>query len=110
MSEAQTSPEQSEADQAAEWLEKITRDPMSDARRGTVTVVSASEPAAKGRYQECTVELRTAGDGIPDAVVTTAVVLPRTVWPRAGDVLPADISVSQPEHLEVVWEALTRRR
>lgn len=99
----------SELDEAAEWLEKITRDPMIDARPGSVTVLSVTDPVGRSRYQECTVELRTAGDGIPDAQVTTAIVLPRKVWPRVGDILPARISASDPSHLEVDWEALTRR-
>ena len=102
--------EESELDQAAAWLEQITRDPMADAVAGSVRVVAASEPQGRARYQECAVDLIADAAGVDAAAVATAVVLPRTVWPRVGDVLPARISVSDPQHLEVDWNALTRRR
>lgn len=101
--------EGSELDRVASWLEKVTRDPLADAVRGRVRVVSASEPAARGRYQECDLELVAEADGIPPTVVRQQLVFPRKVWPRAGDVVPARISRSRPDVFEADWDRLTRR-
>lgn len=99
----------SELDKAAAWLERLTRDPLADAVRGRVTVLAASEPAARGRYQECALELAVEGDGVPRTVVTQQLVFPRAVWPRVGDAVPARVSRSRPDVFEADWDRLTRR-
>lgn len=98
-----------ELERVASWLEKITRDPMADAVAGRARVTAAPPPVARGRYQECAVELVVEADGIPETAVAMAVVFPRSVWPRVGDVLPARISRSNPQAVEVDWERLRRR-
>ncbi len=99
----------SELDKAAAWLERITRDPLADAVRGRVTVLTASEPAARGRYQECELELAVEADRIPRTIVTQRLVFPRTVWPRVGDAVPARISRTHPDVFEADWDRLSRR-
>lgn len=101
--------EQSELEQATQWLERVTRDPMADAVAGTVQVVAASPPAGRGRYQECHLDLRAEARGIPSTLVTASLVFPRKTWPAAGDVVPARISRSHPETFEADWERLSRR-
>lgn len=96
-------------DSTTAWLEKIIRDPMADAVTGRVRVLSASEPARRGRYQECQVELAVEAPGIPTTVARQALVFPRNRWPRAGDIVPARISRSQPDALEADWERLSPR-
>lgn len=99
----------SELDKAAAWLERLTRDPLADAVRGRVTVLAASQPATRGRYQECELELAVEAAGIPRTVVSQQLVFPRSVWPRAGDAVPARISRTQPEVFEADWDRLSRR-
>ncbi|RLK52851.1 hypothetical protein [Microbacterium telephonicum] len=99
-------PEQSELDQAAEWLEKLAKDPMADAVRGRVRIVAVTPPAERGRYQECVVDLAVEAAGIAPVEVTQHVVFSRKRWPAVGVVLPARISVSVPENLEVAWDAM----
>lgn len=96
-------------DEAAEMLEKITRDPLADAVRGRVRIVSASERTGRARYQPCTLEVVTQADGIPETRVQTEVVTSAKYWPRVGSVLPALISPSDPTHIEVDWDALARQ-
>ena len=96
-------------DKAAAWLERLTRDPLADAVRGRVTVLAASEPAARGRYQECELQLAVEADGVPRTVVTQQLVFPRAVWPRVGDAVPARISRTQPDVFEADWDRLSRR-
>ena len=99
-----------ELDRAARWLEKLTRDPLADAVAGRVQVRSASAPRPRGRYQECALELDVAADGIPaGTVIAHRAVFSRDRWPREGDVLPAQISRSRPELVEIDWERLTPR-
>jgi len=102
-------PEPSELDKAAAWLERLTRDPLADAVRGRVRVVAVSEPAARGRYQECDLDLLVEADGIPPTRVRQQLVFPRKTWPRVGDVVPARVSRSDPEVFEADWDRLTRR-
>lgn len=97
-----------EIDDIAQQLEKLTSDPLADAVAGTVTVVSASEPVGRARYQECTLELRPSAPGVADTVIHSAVVTSRRYWPRVGAVLPARVSVSDPQHIDVDWDALAR--
>lgn len=89
-------------------LERLTGDPMAGAVPGTVTVLSASEPTGRARYQECTVELSAEAPGIGPAVVRTGVVTTRRHWPTVGAVLPARVSVSTPTVVDVDWDALAR--
>lgn len=96
-------------DEAAEMLEKITRDPLADAVRGTVRVVSASERVGRARYQACELEVITTTEGIPETRVHTEVVTSAKYWPRVGSTLPALISPSDPTHIEVDWDALARQ-
>lgn len=95
--------------QAAQWLERITGDPLADAVRGRVRVVAVSAPEGRRRYQECTVELAVTADGAPAHTLTQVVVLPRSAWPKVGDVLVAAVSPSRPDALEVDWSPLARR-
>ena len=97
-------------DDAAEQLEKLTGDPMAGAARGTVTVLTASEPDGRARYQECRLRLRATGDDVAEAIVETAVVVDRRHWPRAGATLPARISRTHPGTIDVNWDALARGR
>lgn len=99
----------SDLDRAAAWLEKLTRDPLADAVRGRVTVVAASAPARRGRYQECELDLLVEADGIPPTRVTQALVFPVKRWPRAGDAVPARISRAQPHVFEADWDRLSPR-
>lgn len=95
--------------QAVQWLERITGDPLADAVRGRVRVVAVSAPEGRRRYQECTVELAVTADGAPPHTLTQVVVLPRSAWPKVGDVLVAAVSPSRPDALEVDWSPLARR-
>lgn len=99
---------QSELEQATQWLEAITGDPMADAVRGRLTVVAASEPAARGRYQECRLELMAEAPGIPPTAVSHVAVFPRRQWPTPGTVVPARISRADPSAFEANWEAARR--
>lgn len=99
-----------EFEQSVAWLEKLTRDPMHDARPGTARVIAASEPQPRPRYQECRLELHLEAPEI-DVVGVTAVVFSRTRWPRVGDRLPARISATNPQTaFEVDWEHLPEHR
>lgn len=95
--------------QAAQWLERITGDPLADAVRGRVRVIAVSAPTGRRRYQECTVELAVTAGGAPPHTLTQVVVLPRSAWPKVGDVLVAAVSPSRPDALEVDWSPLARR-
>ncbi|GAA5037238.1 hypothetical protein ACFQRL_13420 [Microbacterium fluvii] len=96
-------------DKAAADLERLLRDPLADAVRGCVRVLSVSEPSGRGRYQEARVELAPEAPGVAPDPVTVTVVLPVKLWPHEGMLLPAQIPPAQPEALEVDWEALRRR-
>lgn len=96
-------------DDAAEMLEKITRDPLADAVRGAVRVVSASERVGRARYQACELEVVTTTGGIPETRISTEVVTTAKYWPRVGSTLPALISRSDPSRIEIDWDALARQ-
>ncbi|QKJ18972.1 hypothetical protein [Microbacterium hominis] len=98
----------SEIDDVAAALERLTHDPLADAVRGTVRVVAASEPAPRGRYQECRLDVIAEATGVPPTPVSTAVVTRRRYWPQVGQVLPARVSVSNPTVIDVDWDALAR--
>jgi hypothetical protein len=93
---------------AARQLERITGDPLADAVAGRVRVVSRSEPGGRGRYQPCTIELLAEAEGVPPRTVTTEVVFDRRHWPPVGAVLPARVSRTHPDAVEVNWDALAR--
>lgn len=93
-------------DEAADYLEKITRDPLAGAIHGEVVVVSASERAARGRYQECQVEVDVESAEGAHGRVSTSVVTDAAHWPRVGVRLPARISRVDPTVIEIDWEAL----
>ncbi|SFI17524.1 MULTISPECIES: hypothetical protein [Microbacterium] len=93
-------------DDTSEWLERVTGDPLAGAVRGEVEVLTASEPARRGRYQECRLEVRvTAPDREPVTMAVDAV-FPRSRWPRPGMVLPARVSRADPPAVEVDWERM----
>lgn len=100
--------EQSEFDQAVTWLQRASGDPMADAVRGRVRIDAVSEVAARGRYQQCRVEATVEAPGIDPTATVIEVVIDRRYWPEVGQVLPARISPSNPQVLEVSWDALRR--
>lgn len=95
-------------DEAAAALDRITRDPLADAVAGTVEIVALTAPAGHGRYRECAVELRAQGPGIASRTISSAVVFDTRRLPPVGTVLPARISPSHSEAVEVEWDALPR--
>lgn len=92
--------------QAVEWLQRATGDPMADAVRGRIRIDAVSDAAARGRYQQCRVEATAEAPGIPPTPTVIEVVIDKRHWPRVGQMLPARISPSNPQVLEVGWEAL----
>ncbi len=103
-----TADEQSEFEQTVQWLQRATGDPMADAVPGRVRVDAVSDAAARGRYQQCRVEVTAHADGIPPTASVIEIVIDTRHWPRVGQVLPARISPSDPRVLEVNWDALRR--
>ncbi|MCX6502238.1 MAG: hypothetical protein NT132_07530 [Microbacterium sp.] len=95
-----------ELDDAARQLERLLRDPLATAVRGTLEITAVSAPAPRGRYQEARIEGLASAPGMPPAPVEIAVVLPVRLWPRAGMRLPAQVPPSDPQALEVAWGAL----
>lgn len=100
--------DESELDRATQWLERLIGDPMASAVPGRLTVVSASEPTPRGRFQECRLELRPDAPGIPPTVVGYVAVFDRRHWPQPGLVVPARISQTDPRVFEASWAALAR--
>lgn len=92
----------------AHLLEQLTRDPLADAVPGTVRVLAASDRAARGRYQECTLELEVTAPGVDGVIAHTAVVTSAAHWPTVGQVLPARVSPTRPDVPDVDWDALAR--
>lgn len=101
-------PEESEIAQATAWLEKLTRDPMADAVRGAATIVAVEDPSGRGRYREYRVDLSVDGPDIPPTAVAQRLVFDSRRPPQPGTRLPARISVSNPQSVEVAWDALPR--
>lgn len=99
---------QSEFDQAVEWLERATGDPLADAVAGRLRIDAVSEPVSRRRYQECRIEGTAEAPGIPPTPVVIEVVIDRRYWPRVGQVLPARISRADPSAFDVGWDALRR--
>ena len=97
-----------EIEKFAAQLEKLTGDPLGDAVPGHVVIVSASEPHGRARYQPCSLDVIAEAPGVERIRVSTEVVTSRRHWPRVGDLLPARISVSHPERMDIDWDALAR--
>lgn len=95
-------------EEAAETLERLTGSPMADALRGTIRIVSLSEPRGRSRYQACSMELILEAPGLAAEPLSTEVVLDRRYWPTEGTVLRALISQGRPRTIEVNWDALAR--
>lgn len=93
-------------DDTSAWLERVTGDPLAGAVRGAVEVLTASEPARRGRYQECRLEVRVTAPGREPMTVSMDAVFPRGRWPRPGMVLPARVSPADPPVVEVDWDTL----
>lgn len=104
-----SSDDQSETEQAVEWLERATGDPMADAVRGRIRIDGVTDAERRPRYQECRIDATAEAPGIPSTPVTLEVVIDRRYWPRVGQTLPARISASRPTVLEVSWDALRAR-
>ncbi|MFE1644107.1 hypothetical protein [Microbacterium sp. P01] len=97
-------------DEVAHQLEVMTGSPLADAVRGRVRVLAVSEPARRGRFQECRLELLAEATGVVPTTVQTTAVIQRRYWPETDMILPARISRSRPHVLEVDWEYLARPR
>ncbi len=95
-------------DDAAQQMERMTGSPLGDAVPGTVRIVARSEPEGRGPYQTCRLELLAEAEGIPPRVVITEVVFARRHWPAEGAVIPARISRTHHDALDVDWDALSR--
>lgn len=93
-------------DEIVRQLEILTGDPMADAATGTVRLASVSAPGGRGRYQEADLELVAEASGIEPHVVRTSAVFDTRAWPAEGLVLPARISRTRSDAVEVDWDAL----
>jgi hypothetical protein len=91
---------------AARAFERMTGSPLADAVAGRVRIVSLTDPEPRGSYQNCRLELLAEAPGIPSRVVTIEAVFPRRHWPAVGTVLPARISPTHADAVEVDWDAL----
>ena len=92
--------------EAAEGLERLTRDPMADAQRGTVRILSVSDPLPRRGYQPCTMRLALEAPGLAEEMDYEGV-FPSRRWPRVGAVLGARISRKTPRIIEADWESAT---
>ncbi|KAA9107775.1 hypothetical protein [Microbacterium rhizomatis] len=98
-----------EAEQMAHQLERLVGDPIADAVQGFVRVVSVSEPVGRFGYLSCTIRLATEADGIPETFIDTEIATRRKWWPKVGQRLPARIARSQPDRVDINWDALAPR-
>jgi len=94
-------PEESELDQAAEWLERFTKDATA---RGRVTILAVNEVAPRPRYQSCVMTVRVEAPGFEPLERELEYMVRREHWPSVGDVLPATVHVERPERTEIHWE------
>ena len=92
----------------ARQLERMMGDPIADAVPGTVLIVSVSEPTRRWGYQACQIEVVPEAPGVEPVRVATEVVTTRKNWPKLGGILPARISTTHPERMEINWDALAR--
>ncbi|HWK19611.1 MAG TPA: hypothetical protein VNR37_02435 [Microbacteriaceae bacterium] len=100
-------PEESELDQAAEWLERLTKDPTV---RGTVTVLAINDVGARPRYQTCRIDAMIQAPGQDATEQQLEYTVRRDFWPAVGDVLPATVHLERPERTEVDWDLVADRR
>ena len=89
-------------------LERMLGDPIADSVKGTVLIVSVSEPTRRWGYQACQIEIVPDAPGVEPVRVATEVVTTRKNWPKVGGILPARISTTHPERMEINWDALAR--
>ena len=92
----------------ARQLERMMGDPIADAVLGTVLIVSVSDPTRRWGYQACQIEVVPDAPGVEPIRVATEVVTTRKNWPKLGGILPARISTTHPERMEINWDALAR--
>ena len=97
-----------EIENMARQLERMMGDPIADAVPGTVLIVSVSEPTRRWGYQACQIEVVPDAPGVEPVRVATEVVTTRKNWPKLGGILPARISTTHPERMEINWDALAR--
>ena len=97
-----------ETENMARQLERMMGDPIADAVPGTVLIVSVSEPTRRWGYQACQIEVVPDAPGVEPVRVATEVVTTRKNWPKLGGILPARISTTHPERMEINWDALAR--
>lgn len=95
-------------DRGAEWLDRLFGDPMQDAVPAVAHVVAVSEATGRRRYQTCRLELVIEAVGVETIMMHTEAVVSRDHWPREGMTLPAQVSRSRPDLVEVDWDALGR--
>jgi len=83
---------------------------MKDPVRGTANVVTATalDPDASGK-EPCAMELIVQGDGLTPTAIAHRDKVSVLRWPRAGDVLPVTVDRSDPERLEIDWDAVPIR-
>jgi hypothetical protein len=93
-------------DGAARAFERMTGSPLADAVPGRVRIVSLTEPAPRGAYQTCRLEVLAEAPGVPPRIVTLEAVFPRKHWPTVGTVLPARVSPTHADAVEVDWDRL----
>jgi hypothetical protein len=98
-----------EIENMARQLERMIGDPIADAVPGTVLILSVSEPTRRWGYQACQIEIVPDAPGVEPVRVATEVVTTRKNWPKVGGILPARISTTRPERMEINWDALARR-
>ncbi len=97
-----------EIENMARQLERLMGDPIADSVNGTVMIVSVSEPKRRWGYQACQIEIVPDAPGIEPVRIATEVVTTRKNWPKVGGILPARISTTRPERMEINWNALAR--
>lgn len=97
----------SELDEAAEWLERLVKDPTE---RGTVTVRAVNEVAPRPRYQTCRIEATIDAPAFGSVEQELEYMVRRDFWPAVGDVLPATVHVERPERTEIDWDLIAARR
>ena len=95
----------SELDNAAEWLDRLTKDRTAS---GRITILTVNEHAPKPKYQTCRFEARIEAGGFDTVELELEYTLRRDAWPSVGDILPATVHLDHPEHTEVDWERSPR--
>jgi hypothetical protein len=96
----------SELDEAAEWLDRLTKDRTA---RGRVTILTLNEVGPKPKYQTCTFAARIEAADFETVEIELEYMLRRDAWPSVGDIIPATVHLDRPERTEVDWERAPRR-